>query len=325
MLDIVGGGTDCTLSGSPIPGWRGGKMAGGFSGSAGDVAGTGRMSVFVVGQRHGASNATVSGLDANGKMFGSWPQKIGLKTFAPPSLGNVFGDGKMEVIIPDFRGHILAWTWDGKPFGNCKAEEEAQSADGSALSPDLVEHEKCRSIFKEDVDCAGPVSLADLDGDGLAEIIAVDRKTNTLRAWHGDGTGFGNADGIIAHLGSGNVEGVSVGGPDEAGGFDFFAGAWWVHRDKDGTVRTRMMVAKEAGGPLPDEVGGEDGSALAGPDTQAQDTIADLYGDGKAEVLVATSDGRVCVVPIGVAYSAGWAQWPMFGHDQLHTSCWRKN
>jgi RNA polymerase sigma factor (sigma-70 family) len=325
QVDVVGGGTVCSISGSPVVGWRAGKMAGGFSGSAGDVTGDGHIRMFVVGERHGASNATVWGLDAAGKMFGSWPQKIGLKTFAPPSLGNVFGDGKMEVVVPDFRGHIMAWTWDGRSFGNCKPQDVAQSADGSELPQATQEHERCQSIFKDDVRCAGPVSLADLDGDGLAEVIAVDGKTNTLRAWHGDGTGFGNADGIIAHLGSGDVEGVSVAGPDESGGFDFFAGAWWVHRDKNGDVQTRLMAPKLPGAPLAQEAVGEDSTALAAPDTQCQDTITDLYGDGKAEVLIATSDGRMYAFPTGVTYSAAWAQWPMFGRNMQHTSCWRKD
>src|SRR5438067_1391429 len=80
-------------------------------------------------------------------------------------------------------------------------------------------------------------TLADLDGDGRAEIIVVDEDTATLRAWHGDGSpafGGGGAtdDGVIAHLGEGNVFGVSVAGPDDSGAFDFFIGNFWVHRER---------------------------------------------------------------------------------------------
>jgi len=321
-LEILGGGTACTIGGTTIPGWRGGRAPNGFSASAGDVAGDGRMRMFVVTQRHGSSNAVVAGIDPAGKTFGSWPQKIGIKSFAPPSLGNVFGDGKMEVIVPDRRGHLLAWTWDGKPFGACVPQAQGQSADDSELSPQEAEREKCTSIFKDDVECEGPASLADLDGDGLAEIIVVDGRTSTLRAWHGDGTGFGNPDGIIAHLGSARVLGVSVAGPDGAGGFDFFAGAWWVHRDKDGTVRTRLMVPTVPGTALPDATVGADGPAPEAIDTHCQDTISDLYGDGLAEILIGTSDGRVCVFHTGLKFTPQWAQWPMFGRDEHHTSCW---
>jgi hypothetical protein len=322
-LDVIGGGTACTIGGTTIPGWRGGRAPNGFSASAGDVAGDGRMRMFMVTQRHGSSNAAIVAFDPAGKTFGSWPQKIGIKSFAPPSLGNVFGDGKMEVIVPDRRGHLLAWTWDGKPFGACVPESQGQSADDSALAPAEAEREKCTSIFKDDVDCEGPASLADLDGDGLAEIIVVDGKSSTLRAWHGDGTGFGDADGIIAHLGSARVVGVSVAGPNAAGGFDFFAGAWWVHRDKDGTVRTRLMVPAVPGTALSDATVGADGPAPEAIDTQCQDTIADLYGDGQAQILIGTSDGRVCVFHTGLKYTPQWVQWPMFGRDAHHTSCWK--
>jgi len=322
-LDILGGGTSCTLRGTMMPGWHGKRAQNGFSASAGNVSGDGRTCMFMVTQRRGSSNAAIAAYDSAGKTFGLWPQKIGLKTFAPPSLGNVFGgDGKMEVIVPDFRGHILAWTWDGKPFGACVPQTEGQSADGSALTPDQADAEKCTSIFKDDIHCNGPASLADLDGDGLAEIIVLDGKTSTLRAWHGDGTGVGNPDGIIAHLGNADVEGVSVAGPDSDGGFDFFAGAWWVHRDKDGTVRTRLMVPTVPGTALSEATVGADGRAPVAVDTECQDTIADLYGDGMAEVLIGTFDGRVYIFHTGLKYTPEWAQWPMFGHDLHHTSCW---
>ena len=79
-LDILGGGTSCTINGTTIPTWRGTRAPSGFSASAGDVAGDGRMRMFMVSQRHGASNAVVDAFDPAGKSFGSWPQKIGLKS-----------------------------------------------------------------------------------------------------------------------------------------------------------------------------------------------------------------------------------------------------
>ena len=106
--------------------------------------------------------------------------------------------------------------------------------------------------------------------------------------------------------------GVSVAGPDAAGGFDFFAGAWWVHRDKDGTVRTRLMVPTVPGTVLSDATVGADGPAPEAVDMECQDTIADLYGDGMAEVLIGTSDGRVYIFHTGLKYTPESAR-PMFG------------
>jgi RNA polymerase sigma factor (sigma-70 family) len=321
-LDILGGGTSCTLTGSTIPGWRAARAPNGFSASAGAVAGDGKLRMFMVSQRHGAANAVVYAFDPEGNSFGAWPQKIGLKSFAPPSLGDLLGDGKMEVVLPDARQHILAWTWDGKPFGNCVPEPDGRSADGSELTGEKADQEKCNSIFKDGLDCSGPASLADLEGTGKADVIVLDDTDATLRAWRGDGTGIGGPDGIIAHLGSAEAYGVSVAGPDANGGFDFFVGGWWVHRDKDGTAQTRLMVSPTPGAAMPNVVTGAAGPVPDGPATMCQDTIADLYGDGQAEVLIGTEDGRLCIYRTGLKYSPQWAQWPMLGHDLHHTSCW---
>src|SRR5205814_2183207 len=133
------------------------------------------------------------------------------------------------------------------------------------------QQEKCTSIFKDHVNCAGPAALADLDGDGWDEIIVVDDDAATLLAWHADGSpafaAGGDVDGVVAHLsGQGKVFGVSVAGPDASGGFDFFAGNSWVHRDGDGHLTVRAMIDA---GPAP-------GAKI---DTICQDTICDIDGD----------------------------------------------
>jgi len=66
-LDILGGGTSCTIGGTRIPGWRGARAPNGFSAGVGDVAGDGRMRMFMVSQRHGASNAVIDAFDPTGK------------------------------------------------------------------------------------------------------------------------------------------------------------------------------------------------------------------------------------------------------------------
>ena len=105
--------------------------------------------------------------DATGKPLPGWPQKIGRQAILALPLGNVFGDDKMEVILPDQHGHILAWTWDGQPFGNTFPEKQGQVSQGpaNALTPQQLEDEKCTSIFKDKIECTGQVALADLDGD----------------------------------------------------------------------------------------------------------------------------------------------------------------
>jgi RNA polymerase sigma factor (sigma-70 family) len=313
---VLGAATVCTLDGRTPTAWNGRKPPpAGFSCSAGDLNGDGQIEMFLVTQRHGSANASVVAMDHAGKPLPGWPQKVGKKSFAAPSLGNVFGDDKLEVIVPDFREHLLAWTCDGKRFGNTFEEAEGHSYDGGpgGLSANQLQQEKCTSIFKDHINCAGPAALADLDGDGRAEIIVVDANAATLRAWHGDGSPAfaGDADGVVAHLnGQGDVFGVSVAGPDDNGGFDFFAGNSWVHRDRDGHVNVREMI----------ERGSTPGAKI---DTICQDTICDIDGDGSAEVLIGTADGRVIIFHTGLNYTPRWAQWPMLGANLQRTGCWR--
>lgn len=327
-VDLFSGGTSCTIDGKPVAGWAGGRATNGFSSSAADVDGDGTPELFMVTQRHGPNNAVVVGLDHTGKPLKGWPQKVGRKSFAAPSIGNVFGDASPEVILPDHRGHILAWTRDGQRFGNTFVEAQGHSYDDERepLPAAMLEQEKCTSIFKDNVNCAGPAALADLDGDGLAEIIVIDANTNTLRAWHGDGRGaFGSDDGVIAHVASNNVFGVCVAGPDESGGLDFFAGATWIHRDKSGDVRVRAMapvISSDGKSVLPPSEGTADTPPDV-PETMCQDTVCDIDGDGRADVLIGTSDGRVIVFQTGIAFSEKWAQWPMLGHDVRRSGWWR--
>jgi len=98
-------------------------MTRGFSSSVGDVNGDGHLKIFTVSGRHNALNGSVFAYDLAGKPLPGWPQKIGRQAIPAPSLGNVYGDDKMEVILPDQHRHILAWTWDGQPFGNTFPEK----------------------------------------------------------------------------------------------------------------------------------------------------------------------------------------------------------
>src|SRR5207248_1328401 len=119
-------------------------------------------------------------------------------------------------------------------------------------------------------------TLADLDGDGKAEIIVFDSQTSTIRAWRGDGTGVRNADGIIATIPE-TCEGVSVVDLGGDGVMDFFAGTFWVRMDKAGAVTTTNMLPQPT------------------PTSRMQPTVADVDGDGKAEVIFGLPDGRVFI------------------------------
>jgi len=311
-LAVVGGGTLIGIDNRPVQSWGTNKLAAGFSGTAADINGDGIPEIFEVTQRHGVSNAVLVAMSLDGKMLPGWPQKVGGKSFAAPSIGNVFGDDKPEVILPDHHGHILAWTFDGKPFGRTFAEAEARPAQGNdKLTPDQAEKEKCTSIFREGINTTGPVALADLDGDGKAEIISIDEGNHGIYAWHGDGTGAWSTDGLIARIGQAGTFGVCACGPDANGAYDFFAGVYWVHRAADGTTQVRNMVQRPA-----------TTQPSADVDTVCQDTVCDADGDGIADVLIGTADGRLVIFHTGIVYSSKWAQWPMLAQNNRRDAVW---
>ncbi len=288
-------------------------LPGGFGACAGDARGDGQLEYYQAGyaDSNSVTNiAEVSGYDRSGRKLPGWPQACGVQTGATTVMGDLIGDGKMEVVMVDGMGRLMAWTWDGKPVPGAVAEDAEERKKVLAAHGHPVEtipkRELCTSILRKDIGGDCPLSLADLDGDGKAEIILFDDEDGTLCAFHGDGKGFGNEDGIIARLPQ-DIEpwGVSVASLGGNGAMDFFVGTYWVRRMPDGATTVTNM--------LPGAVS-----------HRCQATIADIDSDGMADVLMGTQDGRVFIYHTGKAYRPEWVQWATSHGDLNHTGCWHK-
>jgi hypothetical protein len=217
-------------------------------------------------------------------------------------MGDVSGDDQMEVIACSDDLHV--WTADGK------------SAPGTHDSGKLT------GLLKENVgigSCAP--TLADLDGDGKAEIIVYDPRTHALRAWHGNGQPIGTGDGTLAILPTDESidpkqldwqkqmlgGGVSVADLGGDGVMDLFVGTFWVKWDPKAQQATvTSFLDKPTVGSC------------------AQPTICDLDGDGSADVVVGLTDGRVFVEPTHMAYRPEWMQWVTANGNFQHTGVWMK-
>ena len=222
-----------------------------------------------------------------------------------PVMGHITDDPGMQV-VGAYGSHIFAWKLDATPLA-------CDTTDGDYVG-----------VFKNGVNAVTATpTLADLDGDGKAEIIVFDQRTNCIRAWHGDGTGIRaaaqgavknpgsllglllgpiaapqsvapEADGsLIARLpvGVSGVSVVSLG--DDPKTWDFFSGTYWVRWKPDGTTKITDMCP--------------DGDGQTG---LTQPTICDLFGDGKAEAIFGLHDGRVVVYKTGLAFHPDRAPWP---------------
>jgi hypothetical protein len=96
---------------------------------------------------------------------------------------------------------------------------------------------------------------------------------------------------------------VSLG--DDPKVMDFFAGTYWVRRFPDGTTKITNMLPADAG------------------IEWVQPTIADVDGDGNADVIFGLSDGRLFVYQTGLAYHPDRMQWPTANGNFQHTGAWR--
>jgi hypothetical protein len=288
--DVVGGGALANVLGGEIEGWSRGRLLNGYGTSIGDVDLDETPDVFRPSYSLGAEKtfAELGGFTHDGNRFGLWPDKIPLPDYFPPALGDVSGDRKLEV-VGAYGTYVFVWTHDGTP------------APGTSRVGEFA------AVLKSNVTAwqATP-ALADLDGDGKAEIIVFDQTTKSLKAWHGDGRPVNaDADGTIVTLPA-ECAGVSVIDLGGDGVWDFFTGTFWVKwrpGSSEPALVTNML-------PEPAEV------------NFVQPTVADVDGDGKMEVVFGLRDGRLFVYRTELPCTAKDMQWPTANGSFAHTSVW---
>jgi RNA polymerase sigma factor (sigma-70 family) len=279
--DLVMGHVHTTVNRTPVRGWpESRRLLGGFAPAVADANKDGTPEVY---HPFYVNPGTVGGFDNTGRPLGNWPQKVNYQCRFPPVLGDVDGDGMLEVVAAH-GGMISVWRWDGTPLAGTKS-----------VGP-------FRGVFKENVFAmeAAP-TVADLDGDGAGEVIVFDMRRRTLLAWRADGSGFTSADGVVAELSDADCwGGVTVADLGGDGTMDLFVCSHWVQLPKNGPVTVTRM--------LPESV-----------KTTTQCTITDLDRDGSADVAFGVSDGRVFVYRTGKSYRPEWMHWPTQSGNFRHT------
>lgn len=220
--------------------------------SLGDLDGDGRQEiVFWTDQTDPGTRGTrgVIVLRGDGTLMPGWPQITNAIGNNGPALGDVDGDGRLEVVVStlgggaDIEGGVYVWGQNGTPLPG----------------------------FPKFIKFTGfpyPPVIADVDGDGMGDIVVA------------GGTAFLPADGVIyAWKGSGEL----------IPGFPI-------------VIPFRPVS------------------------TNGVPTIADIDGDGMAELGVtsdpgvfASKPGRIHWFDLGVPYRPEGMEWPTFAHDMART------
>jgi hypothetical protein len=167
-LEVVVGCTDHKVyawhhDGTSVAGWP--QTTGGIgwgSPALGDLDGDGHLEV-VVGSDAGNPGENVYAWHHDGTPVAGWPQSTGGEVSSSPALGDLDGDGHLEVVVGSGDLHVYAWHHDGTPVAGWP---QFTAAGGYVNSSP---------------------ALGDLDGDGNLEVV-VGSYDNKVYAWHGDGT-----------------------------------------------------------------------------------------------------------------------------------------
>ncbi|MBN1488177.1 MAG: VCBS repeat-containing protein [Anaerolineae bacterium] len=143
----------------------------------GDIDGDGWLDIVVgTGTHHKSTNGNrVYAWDHEGNLLDGWPKITGGNMPASPALGDIDGDGELEVVIgcgsePDGTcQYLYAWDGDGTPVPGFPAMPTTNSWN----------HVNEAMPY--------PVVLADYDNDSLVEIMVVHRGSFGIASIHGNG------------------------------------------------------------------------------------------------------------------------------------------
>ncbi len=218
----------------------------------------------------------------DGSLVPGWPQAMADTDYSQAALGDVDGDGKLEVIAvcPGryyLKTMVYAWRGDGSlmpgwpqrvggrptfpALGNLDGMGGLEIVVGSADHRVYAWHYDGSLVpgwpqeIGDGMSYASSPVIGDIDGDGSMEVIVSGNRDNKIYAWHSDGS---------------SVEGW----PKETGSYNITSPA-----------------------------------------------LGDVDNDGRMDVIAASADGRLYIWHCPGRYSPEAVAWAMRAHDEKNTSC----
>jgi hypothetical protein len=317
--------------GTNVPGWPQtvGETSGFHSPVIFDLDGDGDLEI-ILGQRLYPSGRVIV-LNHDGTPYTGWPQAMDYMCVATPSVGDVEGDGIMEVCAVSYYS-VYLWDRDG----NLKPGWPKLNVMGGSSY-------------------AQPV-LCDLDDDGDLEILYsyYTNWQNYVGVFHHDGSSFSNWPQI--YTGPQTYTTPVAGDIDGDGDFEIFggghvmAGPSLLARHHTGTQVSGwpVIVGNLECSPIIFDVNDDGerevivadnfspgscyaykGNGVLVPDWPITTTgaaivnsasVGDVDADGDIEISLVTSDGSVNLWTVnGIAYRSYFTDWGTFFHDTWNT------
>jgi hypothetical protein len=218
--------------------------------------------------------------DKNGASLPGWPKLTTNLCWASPVVGDIDGDGGLEIIAYDVGGKVYAWHSDGT---------EVRDGDSNPSTDGVFFVTKNPGTWH-----MSTPAVADMDNDNIAELI-VCSPGDSIYCLNGNGSRVSGWPVAVADAGA-NITGSPAVG------------------DIDGDGFLEMVVPSSAG-----RVYGlnHDGTVMTGwPKWIYSNTsticpspaLADLDNDGKLEVVIAGLDAKCYIVRYNGANYPGWPQ-----------------
>jgi len=279
-------------------------------------------------------------VDGSGQTVPGWPKVFGRYTVgsgdAPPTVGDLDGDGSKELVFASADGYLRAFRGDGTQVSAWAFDADAQGAWNAALADldadgyldvvvqygDSTDPYIIKALDRNgnvlpgwprllpgnDSGPAGP-ALADLDGDGRPEVVAIAGiNWNEVHLLKGDGSYLAGWPKVL--------EGRSN------------AGCYPAVADIDGDGNQELLLTGIDGAGNGQLFGlRADGSTVAGfpkyasPANQLASSVAigDVDGNGRPDLVVKSESGFLFEWELPQQGGARPYQWPMFRNDPQHS------